>query len=154
MGQEVERKFLVKGDAWRNLARGILCRQGYLSRCKERVVRVRTIGNKGYLAIKGITSGASRLEYEYEIPISEANEMLDLVCEKPLIEKKRYRLRYQGLVWEVDEFLGENYGLILAEVELSSENQEFQKPDWLGEEVTGDPKYFNSNLVIQPFSKW
>lgn len=117
-------------------------------------MRVRTIGNKGYLAIKGITSGASRLEYEYEIPISEANEMLDLVCEKPLIEKKRYRLGYQGLVWEVDEFLGENYGLILAEVELSSENQEFQKPDWLGEEVTGDPKYFNSNLVIQPFSKW
>ncbi len=153
MGKEIERKYLVKNDSWQSVE-GIMYRQGYLNSDKNRIVRIRTIGDKGFLTIKGITVGVTRLEYEYEIPVSEANDMLTNLCEKPLIEKKRYRIELENLVFEVDEFLGKNSGLIVAEVELENENQEFKKPEWLGEEVTGDPKYFNSNLVKYPFSKW
>ncbi len=154
MGTEIERKFLLKGDAWRSLTVGTKYRQGYLNSTKERVVRVRTIDDKGFLTIKGITTGATRVEYEYEIPNTEATAMLDDLCEKPLIEKNRYKIDFDGLVWEVDEFFGENQGLIVAEVELKSEDQHFEKPEWIGDEVTGDPRYFNSNLILNPFAKW
>ena len=154
MGTEIERKFLVKDNSWRALARGVKYRQGYLNSAKERTVRVRTIDDRGYLTIKGITSGASRAEYEYEIPVAEADALLNDLCEKPLIEKSRYKIDFKGFVWEVDEFFGENQGLIVAEVELESENQTFEKPVWIGEEVTGDPKYFNSNLINNPYLKW
>jgi len=154
MGKEIERKFLLVGEEWRKLAEGTVYRQGYLSTVKERTVRVRTIGDNGYLTVKGITIGATRLEYEYEISASDANEMLDELCEKPLIEKKRSKIEFGGLIWEVDEFFGENDGLVFAEVELDDENQEFEKPSWIGEEVTGDPRYFNSNLTKHPYSKW
>ena len=154
MGTEIERKFLMKNDSWRSLAKGTKYRQGYLNSTKERVVRVRTIDDKGFLTIKGITTGATRVEYEYEIPDVEATAMLDELCEKPLIEKNRYKIALGGFTWEVDEFFGENQGLIVAEVELESEDQQFDKPDWIGQEVTGDPKYFNSNLIQNPYLKW
>ena len=152
MAKEIERKFLVKEGAWRN-EKGTLYRQGYLNSMKERVVRVRTIGDKGYLTIKGLTVGASRMEFEYEIPRQDADQLLD-ICEKPLIEKIRYKVVEGEFVWEIDEFLGENQGLIVAEVELESENQEFPKPHWSTEEVTGDPRYFNSNLIRNPYKTW
>ena len=127
MGKEIERKFLLKDNSWRSLAQGTRYRQGYLSSTKERVVRVRTIDDKGFLTIKGVTAGATRTEYEYEIPVDDSEAMLDELCEKPLIEKKRYKIDFDGLTWEVDEFFGENHGLIVAEVELESEDQEFEK---------------------------
>ena len=151
---EIERKFLVRGDAWRAMASGKRYRQGYLSTVKERVVRVRTIQDKGYLTIKGITHSATRLEYEYAIPATEANEMLDYLCEPPLIEKIRYTLRAGDLLWEIDEFEGVNKGLIVAEVELTHEQQTIEYPSWIGEEVTEDPRYFNSNLIAKPFTTW
>ncbi len=154
MAKEIERKFLVVGDAWRALASGTTFRQGYLSTVKERTVRVRTIGDKGFLTVKGITVGATRLEYEYEIPVADANEMLEGLCEQPIIEKDRYKIPYEGFTWEIDEFVGVNTGLIVAEIELPSEDQEFSRPDWIGEEVTGDPRYFNSNLIANPFTTW
>ena len=154
MGMEIERKFLVQNNSWRILASGTQYRQGYLNSAKERTVRVRTIDDKGFLTIKGITTGASRTEYEYEIPAADADAILSDLCEKPLIEKSRYKIDYEGFVWEVDEFFGENQGLIVAEVELESEDQKFEKPEWIGDEVTGDPKYFNSNLINHPYLKW
>jgi CYTH domain-containing protein len=154
MGTEIERKFLVTENSWRSLAAGVKYRQGYLNSAKERTVRVRTIDDKGFLTIKGITTGASRAEYEYEIPVGDADALLDDLCEKPLIEKNRYKIDFEGFVWEVDEFFGENQGLIVAEVELEGEDQAFEKPGWIGEEVTGDPKYFNSNLINNPYLKW
>lgn len=153
MALEIERKFLVNEGDWRN-EKGTRCRQGYLNSTKERTVRVRTIDNKGYLTIKGIPRGAVRVEYEYEIPAAEAEAMLDDLCEKPLIDKKRYKIEYKGLVWEVDEFFGDNQGLIVAEVELESEDQKFEKPEWVRKEVTGDPKYFNANLIHHPYKNW
>ncbi len=154
MAQEIERKFLVKTESWRRPDDGVRYRQGYLSTVKERTVRVRTAGDKGYITIKGITVGATRAEYEYEIPLSDANEMLDRLCERPLIEKTRYRIPHGAVVWEVDEFEGENAGLITAEVELRREDQAVSIPDWVGQEVTRDPRYFNANLVAHPFSRW
>ncbi len=154
MGKEIERKFLVKGDAWRGLAKPVKYRQGYLSTVKERTVRVRTVDAAGYLTIKGVTTGVTRVEYEYEIPAAQADEMLTGLCEKPLIEKTRRTIELGGLTWEVDEFFGDNQGLIVAEVELKSADQEIVKPDWVGPEVSGDPRYFNSNLIKLPFTKW
>lgn len=154
MAKEIERKFLIASEAWRGLAPGTTYRQGYLSTVKERTVRVRTIDDKGFLTIKGITVGATRAEYEYTIPTADATEMLDDLCERPIIEKVRYKISFEGLVWEVDEFLGVNAGLIVAEVELTAENQAFVKPEWAGDEVTGDPRYFNSNLIANPYSTW
>ncbi len=154
MATEIERKYLVVGDAWRALGHGTAYRQGYLSTVKERTVRVRTIGDKGFLTIKGITVGATRSEYEYKIPVADADEILDDLCEKPIIEKNRYKIPIGGVTWEVDEFFGVNDGLIVAEIELQSEDQSFQKPDWIGEEVTSDPRYFNANLIARPFSTW
>ena len=152
MAKEIERKFLLKEYPWPNKT-AIRYRQGYLNSSKERTVRVRTIGDKGFLTVKGITVEASRLEFEYEIPFQDANKLLE-ICEKSLIEKNRYKVEEGGLVWEIDEFLGENQGLIIAELELESEDQEFEKPDWVGEEVTGDPRYYNANLIKNPYTKW
>lgn len=154
MGKEIERKFLVKGDDWKKKGKGTVYRQGYLSTVKERVVRVRMVNDKGFLTIKGINRGATRLEFEYEIPVADAKEMLEKLCLRPLIEKTRYVVEYGGLKWEVDEFAGENEGLILAEVELEDEQQKVELPDWIGEEVTGDPRYFNSNLIKNPYTRW
>ena len=153
MALEIERKFLVKEYQWRN-GHAKMYRQGYLNSDKKRNVRIRVINDKGYLTVKGISQGAVREEYEYEIPKADADAMLDRLCEKPLIEKKRYTIVYKGLVWEVDEFFGANLGLIVAELELQTEDQEFFKPEWIGKEVTGDPKYFNANLVHRPYSQW
>ena len=154
MAIEIERKFLVTNNSWRENVMGILFRQGYLSAESERTVRVRLEGDVGKLTIKGKTEGISRSEYEYEIPRQEAAEMLDTLCLKPLIEKTRYRIEHAGLVWEVDEFYGANEGLILAEVELESEDTKFELPDWVGQEVSGNPRYYNSNLVKDPYTEW
>lgn len=154
MGKEIERKFLVKGDAWRKLAKGVKYRQGYLNSAKERTVRVRTVGDKAFLTIKGVTVGATRAEFEYEIPMKDCDFMLDNLAEKPLIEKERFKIPMDGFVWEIDEFFGDNQGLIVAEIELQSEDQPFPKPDWIGEEVTGDPRYFNSSLIKHPYTAW
>ena len=151
---EIERKFLVIGDAWRALAQGIHYRQGYLSSAKERTVRIRTINDKAFLTIKGITVGVTRQEYEYEIPYDDCVQMLEQLAEKPVIEKKRYKIPLDGLIWEIDEFLGVNAGLIVAEIELADENQAFSKPAWIGAEVSADPRYFNSNLVKHPYTTW
>lgn len=154
MGTEIERKFLVQGEAWRSLAEGVLYRQGYLSREVNRTVRVRVAGDRGYLTIKGASNGISRAEYEYAIPLLDAAELLDTLCQRPLIEKKRYRIPWGNVIWEVDEFFGENQGLILAEVELSHADQALELPDWIGAEVSHDPRYFNANLVKYPFQRW
>jgi CYTH domain-containing protein len=154
VAKEIERKFLVSGEDWRALARGTRYRQGYLSTVKERTVRVRTIDDRAFLTVKGVSVGATRSEYEYEIPAADADEMLNALCEKPIIEKNRYKIPLGGITWEVDEFLGVNEGLIVAEVELQSEDQSFPKPAWIGEDVTDDPRYFNANLIARPFSTW
>lgn len=154
MGTEIERKFLLKDDAWRTGAVGTMYRQGYLNSAKERTVRIRTVGDRAFLTVKGVTTGATRAEYEYPIPFDDCNAMLDTLAEKPLIEKKRYRIRHGGLTWEIDEFFGENLGLVVAEIELQSENQAFDRPQWIGAEVTGDPRYFNSNLIKHPYTRW
>ncbi len=154
MGIEIERKFLLVGEAWKKLAQGVRYRQGYLSTSKESTVRVRTIENTGYLTVKGKSTGATRSEFEYEIPVEDANAMLDQLCAKPLIEKNRYKIDYQGFTWEVDEFFGENQGLVVAEIELESEDQPYTKPEWVGAEVTQDQRYFNSNLARNPYCRW
>lgn len=154
MPVEIERKYLVRGDDWRALGTGMLYRQGYLSTVPERSVRVRLAGDKGYLTIKGIAVGVSRVEYEYEIPVDEAGELLDHLCEHPLIEKTRYRVECNDLTWEIDEFDGANAGLIVAEVELEKEDQAVTLPDWIGAEVTGDARYYNASLVSNPYTQW
>lgn len=156
---EIERKFLVRHDAFRSLAdppNGTLYRQGYLCADRERTVRVRIAGERGFLTIKGQTQGCTRSEYEYEIPVQDASQLLESLCLKPLIEKMRYRVAAQpnGLTWEVDVFQGANRGLTVAEIELPSEDTLFERPEWLGEEVSSDPRYFNSNLQRLPFSAW
>jgi CYTH domain-containing protein len=152
MGSEIERKFLVRGAGWRQGARQRLC-QGYLNRDKERVVRIRIAGDQAYITIKGVTRGATRAEFEYEIPVHDAEQLLTL-SDGPIIEKNRYVIDYEGARWEVDEFLGENAGLVVAEIELKSEEQTFSRPSWLSEEVTHDSRYYNSNLAAHPYSQW
>jgi adenylate cyclase len=154
MGLEIERKFLVLGEAWKALGEGTVYRQGYLSIDPERTVRVRCAGPRAFLTVKGAAEGTARAEYEYEIDVGEAEAMLDGLCLRPLVEKIRYRVPFGGLVWEVDEFMGDNRGLVLAEVELVHVDQTVVLPDWVGEEVSGDPRYFNSHLVRQPFNSW
>lgn len=154
MGVEIERKFLLQGEAWRGLGQAVLLRQGYLSSARERVVRVRIEGEQAMLTIKGANVGATRGEWEYPIPLADAVELLDGLCEQPLIEKVRHRIEHTGMVWEVDEFLGANAGLVVAEIELASEDQPFDKPDWVGAEVSGDARYYNANLIRHPFSQW
>lgn len=152
MAIEIERKFLVTDGAWQQ-APGVLYRQGYLNRDKARTVRVRVAGDAAFLTIKGSSVGATRAEFEYPIPLADAQALLAL-CDGPLVEKTRHVLAHEGTVWEVDVFAGDNAGLVVAEVELGSEDQTFVRPDWLGEEVTQDPRYFNSNLAGHPFTKW
>ncbi len=152
MAIEIERKFLVVGDAWR-AAPAVFYSQGYLNRDKARTVRVRIAGEEAFLTIKGLSVGVSRAEFEYPIPRWDAQELLAL-CEQPLVEKNRRNILYQGFVWEVDEFLGENLGLVVAEIELPSEDTVFAKPDLVGEEVTADTRYFNSNLSRTPYNRW
>ncbi len=153
MGTEIERKYLVKGDRWKNLAQGVLYRQGYLATVGKATVRVRVIGELGYLTIKGENIGTVRSEFEYPIPVEDAEEMLNTLCDRPLIEKFRYIIPYGNLLWEVDEFLGDNAGLIIAEVELENEHQQVILPDWIDRQVT-EAKYFNSNLVRLPYKQW
>jgi CYTH domain-containing protein len=154
MAREIERKFLVVGDAWRELGAGATFRQGYLSTAEERSVRVRVTNGTGTLTIKGAAVGAVRSEYEYAIPLADANELLDSLCQRPLIEKIRYRIPFGGFVWEVDEFAGSNAGLIIAEIELAHEEESFPRPPWIGREVTGDSRYFNANLIARPYREW
>jgi adenylate cyclase len=154
VGQEIERKFLVQGDGWLEGAKATRLRQGFLSTDPERTVRVRTAGSRAWLTIKGKTVGARRVEYEYEIPLSDAEQMLDSLCERPLIEKTRYEVPVRGHTWEIDVFEGDNAGLIIAEIELQDEAETFEVPSWVGEEVTDDARYFNSNLVREPYATW
>lgn len=155
MATEIERKFLVKGDFKDQAIKKTRIVQGYLSSIPERTVRVRIKGDKGYITIKGIgsTSGASRYEWEKEIPVNEVEELLK-ICEPGVIDKTRYLVKIDNYTFEVDEFYGENEGLIIAELELSSETETFPKPEWLAEEVTGNTKYYNSMLMKNPFTKW
>ena len=157
MAQEIERKFLVKGDFKSEAFKAIRITQGYLSSVPDRIVRVRVKGAEGYITIKGIcnASGVSRFEWEKEIPVEEVKSLLEL-AEPGVIDKTRYLVKNTDgkHVWEVDEFHGDNEGLIIAEVELADEKEPFDKPAWLGEEVTGNPKYFNSMLKNNPFKNW
>ncbi len=155
MAQEIERKFLVRSDAWRADASAVRIRQGYLSASAARSVRVRTAGARATLAVKGAKTGPRVLEFEYPIPRRDALEMLDRLCRRPLIDKTRHRIRGPGgRLWEVDEFHAENAGLVVAEIELSHGKEEFARPDWLGAEVTDDPRYLNANLAERPFATW
>ncbi|MGB3496129.1 MAG: CYTH domain-containing protein [Elainellaceae cyanobacterium] len=154
MAVEIERKFLVVGEAWRSLATGTVYRQGYISTAELTTVRVRIAGDQGYLTLKGAVEGITRSEFEYPIPKADAEAMLSTLCRRPFIEKTRYRIKQNGFCWEVDEFAGDNHGLILAEVELTDADQVVDLPDWVGEEVSSDPRYFNSNLARYPFSRW
>ena len=153
MGTEIERKFLTTSDGWQRDAIGIPYVQGYISRGTGRTVRIRIAGDKAFLTIKGAVSGISRAEFEYPIPLDDARELLRL-CEGPIIKKKRFHIPFQGHLWEVDLFEGENSGLIVAEVELSHSDENVSLPPWVGREVTGDPRYYNSNLTVHPFCKW
>lgn len=155
MAQEIERKFLVTGDFKKDAFKQTRITQGYLSSVPERTVRVRIKGAQGFITIKGIgnASGASRYEWEKEIPVSEVEALLQ-ICEPGVIDKTRYQVKSGTHTFEVDEFYGENQGLVVAEVELSAEGEAFVKPVWLGEEVTGDTKYYNSMLMKNPYTKW
>lgn len=155
MAQEIERKFLVKGEFKKFAAKQTRITQGYLNSVPERTVRVRVKGDKGYITVKGVgnASGASRYEWEKEIPVAEVTELLK-ICEPGVIDKTRYNIPAGNFVFEVDEFYGENQGLVVAEIELKSESDVFEKPEWLGEEVTGDKKYYNSMLMKNPYTKW
>ncbi|MCX7921495.1 MAG: CYTH domain-containing protein [Clostridia bacterium] len=154
MGREIERKFLVKDKSFKQLATGSLYRQGYLNSDFHRVVRVRVNDNRGFITVKGKATGATRTEYEYEIPLNDANDMLNNLCEKPIIEKQRYKYEYLGFIWEIDEFYGENEGLVLAEIELEDENIDFPKPHWVEKEVTHDFRYTSSSLIKEPYKNW
>lgn len=153
MGIEIERKYLVADDGWKTAAgEGVVCKQGYLTAESDVTVRVRIMGDKAFLTIKGATQGVSRPEYEYEIPLVDGVELLGLCG--PLVEKTRYRIRHDSDVWALDVFSGANTGLIMAEIELESEEQEFDHPVWAGKEVSDDPRYRNAYLAQHPYSKW
>jgi adenylate cyclase len=154
MGTEIERKFLLRNDGWRGLAPGKPYVQGYLAGDAQCSVRVRIADGKATLNIKGATTGAVRSEFEYPLPLEDARHMLADFARKPLIEKTRHVVEYKGLAWEIDEFHGANQGLIVAEVELEREDQAFEPPAWIGEEVTGDPRYYNANLARVPYNQW
>lgn len=153
-GTEIERKFLVDGDGWRGDDPGELYRQGYLSTGPGWTVRVRVTERAGYLTLKGPATGPACEELEYEIPVEEARAILEGPVEGAVVEKRRHRIAAGAVVFEVDEFLGENAGLVVAEVELTSEDEEFDRPSWLGREVTDDPRYRNASLARSPFRAW
>jgi adenylate cyclase len=152
VGQEIERKFLVD-PAWRPTGSGTYFRQGYLNSAKERVVRVRVADSTAKLTIKGANVGVSRAEFEYDIPQDDAEALL-LICEQPIVEKRRHLVPFGGHTFEVDVFEGANAGLVIAELELASEDEAFERPPWLGAEVSDDPRYYNNNLMLRPFSTW
>lgn len=155
MGQEIERKFLLASDDWRAEVTGSQrLVQGYVSRGDKSAVRVRIKGDRGELNIKHTLDGIHRLEYEYEIPLSDARELLDYVALRPLIDKVRHHVRYGDHLWEIDEFFGDNAGLIVAEIELADAKEAFDRPGWLGQEVSEDTRYYNSNLSKLPYSQW
>jgi len=154
MGKEIERKYLVKLDAWTPAGPGTPFKQGYLNSQKERVVRVRIEGTKATLTIKGVTTGVTRSEFEYPLPVEDAAILLEQLCEQPLIDKHRHVEQHGGLTWEIDVFHGDNQGLVVAEVELASEDVKPELPAWAGAEVSSDPRYFNSNLLKHPFKNW
>jgi adenylate cyclase len=154
MGTEIERKFLTRDDTWRAKAVGVPFRQGYLSTDPARVVRVRTMGERGVITLKSQRQGLVRGEWEYSIPKADAVELLDTLCLPPLIEKTRFHVRVGAHLWEVDEFAGENRGLVVAEIELEEPDEPFVMPPWAGDEVSDDPRYLNANLARQPYSTW
>lgn len=154
MATEIERKFLVKQGAWAPKGPGTHFQQGYLNSQKERVVRVRIEGSVAKLTIKGLTKGVTRSEFEYGIPLEDAGVILNQLCERPLIDKHRHVEHHLGRAWEIDVFHGENEGLVIAEVELPSADAKVELPDWVGAEVSNDPRYFNSNLLQNPYTTW
>lgn len=155
MAIEVERKFLLKNDDWRTFVhQSLSMRQGYLNDEIGCSIRVRTCAGQAWLNIKSVTVGAQRQEYEYEIPVADGNQMLDTLARKPLIEKVRHLVEYRGHLWEVDEFAGDNAGLVVAEIELEHPDVEFARPDWVGEEVTHDIRYYNTLLAKHPYKTW
>jgi adenylate cyclase len=155
MPVEIERKFLVSGDAWRQaVARSELFRQGYLATTASSSIRVRIGAERGWISVKGRCVGMSRPEYEYEIPVAEATEMLGTLCDEGRLEKVRHWIPVGGRVWEVDEFLGSNAGLVVAELEIETEDAEFERPAWLGREVTDDVRYYNASLARRPYGSW
>jgi len=155
MAIEIERKFLVASDAWRDrVAEGVRFQQGYLWADATRTVRARIAGDRAVLTIKGSTQGLARSEYEYPIPVADAAEMLANLCVTPPIEKIRYRLPWGDLCWEIDEFFGSNAGLIVAEIELDHPDRQIDLPDWIGADVSDDPRYRNSSLAERPFTTW
>jgi adenylate cyclase len=154
MGKEIERKYLVDTAAWVPQGAGVHFKQGYLNSQKERVVRVRIEGTKAKLTIKGVTTGVTRSEFEYPLPVEDAAILLDQLCEKPLIDKHRHTEQHGGRSWEIDVFHGDNEGLVVAEIELASETDAPELPAWVGQEVSSDPRYFNSNLLKNPYKNW
>jgi len=154
MGIEIERKFLVTGQGYKTGAKKIYIEQGFLSDNVNCLVRIRTIGEHAFLTIKGPLNGAGRSEFEYSIPKTDAEVMFHELCISPLIVKHRYVLKIQGITWEIDVFSGDNQGLVIAEVELPNEHYKINLPDWIGKEVTHDMKYYNMNLVRNPFKTW
>ena len=154
MGKEIERKFVINQAAWTPQDSGIHFKQGYLNSQKERVVRVRIEGTVAKLTIKGVTTGVTRAEFEYSIPVDDAAILLDNLCEQPLIDKHRHKEVHFGKTWEIDVFHGLNEGLVVAEIELTSEDEKFELPSWVEKEVSSDPRYYNSNLLKNPFSNW
>ncbi|MCK5528229.1 MAG: CYTH domain-containing protein [Kiritimatiellae bacterium] len=154
MGLEIERKFLLSSDICAGRDDGVEYVQGYIRGTKNCVVRIRIMGEAAVITVKSKLEGISSLEYEYPVPIDDAAEMLELICGKPLIEKARYKIEYAGKIWDVDSFYGANAGLSLAEVELDAEDEEVELPPWVGEEVTGQDRYFNVNLSKNPFISW
>lgn len=155
MALEIEKKFLVNKELWDAIEKpnAIFIKQAFVLQQDKKVARARIKADKAYLTIKGKSKGISRLEFEYEIPISDAEEMISELS-GPSIEKDRYEIKFESHLWEVDVFFGENEGLIVAEIELTAEDEFFEKPGWVGEEVSDDPRYFNSNLENNPFSQW
>jgi adenylate cyclase len=155
MAIEIEHKFLLLNDNWRKLVtKSTKYKQGYLASEKNTSIRVRISDNEAWLNIKSATIGNFRHEYEYEIPYQDAEEIINNLCRKPLIEKTRHLIPISPHIWEIDEFEGENQGLIVAEIELQNIDQSFNKPEWIGQEVTHDLRYYNNNLSLNPFSKW
>ena len=152
---EIERKFLLANNDWKEqVSRSFRIRQGYMGEIDKASVRIRVQGDKANINIKSATLSMRRMEYEYEIPLIEAEEMLDQLCKQPQVDKTRFIVEQGKFKWEIDEFYGENEGLLVAEIELDDENEAFDKPQWLGEEVTEDPRYYNVNLIKQPYKNW
>jgi adenylate cyclase len=155
MGIEIERKFLLRNDDWREqVSRSLRMSQGYLQRDAHSAIRVRLCDGQAHLNIKHTDDGIQRLEYEYPIPADDAEALLHKVAIQPLIEKTRHHVRHAGHLWEIDEFHGDNAGLVVAEIELKRVDETFERPAWLGEEVSQDRRYFNSNLAVHPYTRW